>query len=232
MNPLQIDWNLLQQLPKETYIVVDNTFLSPFIFNPFKFGAHIVIDSCSKFISNTKCISGCINFKYSKDDITANVMNHLRTIGIHVSDEYCKIIYEELDTCNARIVNAFDRTKKMLEELPKNTKIDVINHPMLQLTKESYQTLFPRACYPMISICVKLDKIKSNYIYKIRNELQKLTKQYDIPFITSFGHSQDTLDSYPYFNDDSYEKIWLRIAVGYKGSEKFMENFTKLLEAL
>ena len=58
-NGKMIDWSIFNEykILKDIYVIVDNTFLSPLLFNPFLYGANIVIDSGSKYLSDTKCIS-------------------------------------------------------------------------------------------------------------------------------------------------------------------------------
>jgi cystathionine beta-lyase/cystathionine gamma-synthase len=231
-NGKMIDWTILKSLPPTTLVAVDNTFLSPFLFNPFELGASVVIDSCSKFLSNTKCISGTINFKSGLSKFTHAFLQYVRLFGLHISDEYCDTIYREIDTCKDRLYTAFKRTTQFLPQLQKIPKVVIVNHPKTDLLSEVYNKYFPLGCYPIISVAISPIN-KTVGLKAIKETLSKLCETENIPYITSFGHALDTIDCYPYF--DSYKEtdtLRLRIAVGYKGIDGFIDKFAKIISNL
>lgn len=229
-NGKMIDWELLKLLPPTTQIVVDNTFLSPFLFNPFEHGASVVIDSCSKFLSNTRCISGTINFKSGISKLSNMFLQYVRLLGYHISDEYCDTIYREIDTCGDRLAKAFKRTEKFLPLIGKIPGVVKVNHPKVDLSSDTYRKYFPVGCYPIISVAIRFTD-KSRGLKSIMTILDKTCKEENIPYVTSFGHAFDSIDCFPYFDFDDDGKmniLRLRIAVGYADNSEFLDKFAKI----
>jgi len=138
----------------DVYIIYDNTFLTPFLFNPFNHGAHVVVDSCSKYFSNTQCISGSICMKTVNDPLTQLIMKNVDYMGIHIPDIYCQMIIDSISTLKDRLMVSHDRTAKYLSTLKQNQKATIVNHASLNnpIYNENVSLL-----YPVINIFIKTD---------------------------------------------------------------------------
>ncbi len=80
-----IDWNIIKTLSnQEVIIIIDNTWLTPLIFNPFKYDAAIVVESCSKYLTNGKCISGHVTISVNHAVLDILVSDYIKIMGIHV----------------------------------------------------------------------------------------------------------------------------------------------------
>jgi len=237
-----INWDLLKLLPKspnnsyknDCTVVVDNTWLSPFCFNPFIYNVDVVVESCSKYMSNCKCISGAIHILDSKSELAQPLNRLIKTLGIHVSPQYCQTILKELDSCESRILASYKRTLEILvflQTLVKENKyVDIVNHPSLNVNRfkticlvdKSESSLGPS----VISFHVVTNKTSKK---KLHRYVETLVKANNIKFKTSFGHSVDSIDFYPHKDETG---IWLRLAVGYEDDLDFLGNFLKLLTDL
>ncbi|EGC36236.1 hypothetical protein DICPUDRAFT_151317 [Dictyostelium purpureum] len=116
----------LKQLSKKLIVVVDNTWLTHVILNPFKFSdVEIVVNSCSKYYSASKCISGMIlsknaNFMYSLESMS-------KLMGYHVSVDYCKLLLANFGTMEDRIMASYKNTLELTKVLSSYKNITIRN---------------------------------------------------------------------------------------------------------
>lgn len=85
-----MDWNTVNR-PKNILLIIDNTWLTPINFNPFDYGADIVIDSCTKYLSAGKCLGGVAIYNGYKK-LARKIGNMMKITGIHVSPINCALI--------------------------------------------------------------------------------------------------------------------------------------------
>ena len=90
-----IDWKIFNNFKGK--LVVDNTWLTGLLFNPFEYGAYIVVESCTKYLSNGKCIAGAISYSKMNDLVYDNIDEKIHLMGIHVSPIHCRLISSGLD---------------------------------------------------------------------------------------------------------------------------------------
>ncbi|SNW63026.1 Cys/Met metabolism, pyridoxal phosphate-dependent enzyme [Orpheovirus IHUMI-LCC2] len=134
------DFNFLKTLKshgysKKLYIVVDNTWLTHVVFNPFEHGADIVVNSLTKYYSGGKCIAGAI--LSNNDKIYNSFLRFIKLNGLHVSPTHCKIIDEQMQHLEERIKKTSEITCQLAKKLEENDNIKVY-HP--SLTSNSNQT--------------------------------------------------------------------------------------------
>ncbi|KAM9963883.1 hypothetical protein ACTFIW_005524 [Dictyostelium discoideum] len=105
----------LRQLSKKLYVVVDNTWLTHIILNPFKYDVDIVVNSCSKYYSAGQCISGMIISKHTQFMNTLESFSKI--MGYHVSVDYCKILIENFDSLSDRLLKSAKNTQELTKVL-------------------------------------------------------------------------------------------------------------------
>lgn len=176
----------IQYISKHAKLIVDNTWLSPVLYNPFKYGSYIVVDSCTKYLSGGMCIAGCINFKYY-DNITKLIARNISLFGIHVTKDTCDTVYNRLESLETRVNNASVRAYELYMALINNVIV-------------YYNTKYKPA---VMQIAIKCNNT---------NDLENIVEQHDFKYETSFGKSYDSIDSYPKYYDNH---LHLRINVGY-----------------
>ena len=209
------NFDLIKTLKKNNpnlLVVIDNTWLTHVIFNPFEYGADIVIQSMSKHYSGGNCISGAIITKYNKS--AKQISNMYRYEGIHFSTAYGDIIVNNLPLLESRIKILSDTTKKLLKLFQDKGKDINIIHPYLQ-THKSYDMAnkyFKNGLVPGI-ILLELNVPKNIAVALMVNS--------NIPYKTSFGGAVTKFDPWPF---EVNGHTFCRLSIGYDESYEHIEK--------
>eukprot|EP01084_Bolivina_argentea_P310548 537406_1 len=199
------------------YVIMDNTWLTSIIFNPFQFGADFVVISLSKYYSGGNCIGGAVlHHGKTKEnmELMGIITNWIRINGIHISPFHCNLIINALPKMEQRIRKTSTITVKCAEFMHTqigNCLMDV-NHVSLNrhVSNELYMKYIHKELYPSVISF----KVKTNKMTKLRKWLasskQLLAK-------TSFGGKDSRFDTWPYRDDDGIG-IWCRFSIGYNDS--------------
>ena len=123
------DWTLLSKLPESCYVVVDNTWLTAKLFNPFDVGAHIVVESCSKYVSGGRCISGAAAFKLKNDYATKKTTSLVKCGGIHLSPMYCDFVRTGIEELSSTMELLNTKTHAMVKFLSEQPNVSQIDYP-------------------------------------------------------------------------------------------------------
>jgi cystathionine beta-lyase/cystathionine gamma-synthase len=217
----------LRKLSKKLIVIVDNTWLTHEIFNPFDFGTDITVCSLTKYYSGGTTIAGACIFsnqlKYIYD--IANKKNTYE--GVHIHPAVALHLVSVIPDMKCRLEKSIQNTIKIINGLSdlvqKNGNV-VINHPCI-LSNFSYELAkiyFTHNMYPSvftITLPCKLQVLKSAYSC---DEVADI-----IPILTSFGASNTRIDPWPsertFYLESSEVQIThssLRIAVGYDDENK------------
>jgi len=229
-----IDWERLAGIiPPYCNLVVDNTWLTPIIFNPFKYGASIVVDSCTKYLSGGSCIGGIMLF--SNEGISVNIYRQvyflLSAMGIHVSPINCKMISDGVDSLEQRIQLTHLNTTNILKKLQENNYVKTILHPLIpyHISHEIYKKYTSAQACGVIWFYVGYDKTKvtmETYYDILSDMCTKLGIRYE----TSFGKKYNLIERWPEFANDN---IGLRISIGYdENPEEFYKKLSTLFKAI
>lgn len=225
---LMTDWEIFKHCGDDTVKIVDNTWLSPISFNPFKYKTDIVVESCTKYLSGGKCIAGHITFnKY--DLLAESIESEIEISGSHVSPFNCKIIDKMIDSIVDRVEISSLKTTQLLEKLMYNPKIKDIKYPFDMMCDKKYK-FPPSVIYMNIKIGSKSQVLHSNVI--LEKKKQTVTSGENIYFgtyreyirgiiqlaglqnRTSYGKTYDTINNLK-TSDIEEDSIWLRLAIGY-----------------
>ncbi len=120
-------------LAKENNIlmVVDNTFSSPYLQNPIKYGADVVFHSMTKFLNgHADVVAGMI---VAKDE---EIYNKLRVMminmGCNIDPHQSYLVLRGIKTLAIRIDRAQENAIKIAEYLEKHPKIEWVKYPGLK----------------------------------------------------------------------------------------------------
>jgi cystathionine beta-lyase/cystathionine gamma-synthase len=223
------DWNTLNQHNKlfssgQVSVIVDNTWLSSIAFNPFNVGANVVVESCSKYNSGG-CAIGGVAIVNSKKGIQS-FRNMMSTYGIHMHEQHCKIIHNNLLNLRSRINIIFNKTfnviiglNKLIEKINPNVSIEQLhgmvisnkiccaglqNNPTYAVFHQHIPELDKKGC------CAGVFTLRIDGNANSEN-LCNACYQHDILYATSFGKDEELIDMWPKKKTDS---LTIRISVG------------------
>lgn len=193
-----INYEVLQKFKDKvsnTLIIVDNTWLSSILCNPFDYKCiDFVVNSLTKYYTGGTIISGAIIPKNDYDGI----LDLIKLEGIHISPIICNNILDKISSLNERLIISSNNTIKILNELLKIKDI-CLSHPYI------YNNKFNNDLYPSVFTVTIYNLTKD----KLISEIKKL----NINYKTSFGGPDTKIDTYHKINHDN--SITLRISIGY-----------------
>jgi cystathionine beta-lyase len=141
-------------------VVVDNTFSSPYLQNPFKQGADIVMHSATKYINgHSDVVMGvlCVN----DDDLHQRLAFLQNTCGATPGPMDCFLVLRGIKTLHIRMERHCQNGKKVAEYLAQHPKVGEVywpgfeNHPNHEVAKKQM-----RDFGGMISFTLKNDAIE------------------------------------------------------------------------
>ncbi|ODQ77753.1 hypothetical protein BABINDRAFT_66292 [Babjeviella inositovora NRRL Y-12698] len=113
------------------HLVVDNTFLSPYISNPLTLGADIVVHSATKYINgHSDVVLGLIIV--NSDELAAKFRFLQNAIGCIPSPFDSWLAHRGVKTLHLRVERASTSALKIARALEKNDKVISVNYPGLE----------------------------------------------------------------------------------------------------
>lgn len=194
----------LRRLSRSLLVIVDNTWLTDVIFNPFDYGADVVVLSLSKHYSGGNCIAGAI-IADKKIKLVSILKMKFKNEGIHVNPIYCHIILQNIGLMEKRIRTTSIITQKVADYLQKNSHVHSVKYPGLtnHVSHSLTQTYFKNNLYPnVISLQLRMSKKKAI----------SLMKSSKISYETSFGGEHSKFDCWPFYKDGLTH---CRLSIGY-----------------
>jgi len=122
------DFDLIAELASTYTIAVDNSWLSPVLFNPFKYKVDYVIDSLSKYLGGGVSIMGSMVGSAKKMQV---IQEYAHQAGVHVSPFDAWQICEEMKTVQLKVRSISEKTLKLAESLEYSPVINRALHPGL-----------------------------------------------------------------------------------------------------
>lgn len=216
---------ILRKLSQKLYVIVDNTWLTEVIFNPFDHGANFVVTSLTKYPSGGNCICGAImSHQHNNKKIMSRVSRINKLTGIHISPVNCEIVLKYIIHTHDRINKSSNLTLQVLEYLQSMPNIHNIMHPLLESHKSynNAKKYFAKdLCPSVITFRIKYQKDKV---------MEKIQTLKEIEFKTSFGGSTTRFDTFLYVVG---EYTFLRLAIGYDDTyENVINGINNLILSL
>ncbi|MEM0453181.1 MAG: cystathionine gamma-synthase family protein [Sulfolobales archaeon] len=124
----------------KTILVVDNTFTTPLLLKPAKYGARLVIHSMTKYFSGHNDVVGGV-IAGSKDDIKS-LWDWRRILGgiLQPFDSY--MVLRGLKTLEVRFEKQSSNAKAIAEYLAENPRVECVMYP--GLSKDPYNQIAKR----------------------------------------------------------------------------------------
>jgi len=127
-----LDLELLGKIAKKHNIllVVDNCFATPYLLNPIKYGADIVVHSATKLIDGQGRVLGGI--AVGKKDLIREIYLFSRNTGPAMSPFNAWILSKSLETLAVRVDKHCENALKVAEFLESQQKANSVKYPFLK----------------------------------------------------------------------------------------------------
>ncbi len=112
-------------------LIVDNTFLSPYLQNPLELGADIVIHSGTKYLSgHNDTLAGFV--VVNDDELSRQLREIYKTIGATLAPFDCWLVLRGMETLAVRLDRAQENALKLAEYLKTQSKVKKVYYPGLK----------------------------------------------------------------------------------------------------
>ncbi len=127
-----IDLELLGTIAKKhnLILIIDNCFATPYLQQPIKFGAHLVIHSATKLIDGQGRVLGGVTV--GKADLIRDIYLFSRNTGPALSPFNAWILSKSLETLAVRVDKHCENALKVAEFLEANSKVNWVKYPFLK----------------------------------------------------------------------------------------------------
>jgi cystathionine beta-lyase/cystathionine gamma-synthase len=111
-------------------LVVDNTFASPFMINPIRHGADVVIHSVTKFLNgHSDVIAGCVA---SRAEIVDEVRRRIVTFGTCLDPHSAFLVWRGLQTFGVRLARQTATASRIARFLESSPDVSSVHYPGLE----------------------------------------------------------------------------------------------------
>ena len=133
-NPLMriVDIRQISKISKKAHalLVVDNTFMSPYLQNPIEQGADIVVHSTTKYLGgHSDLIGGATITK--NEDVQSRLKYLQNAVGAIPGPLDCYLVLRGIKTLAVRMERHNENTRTISEFLAKQPKVEKVNYPGL-----------------------------------------------------------------------------------------------------
>ena len=127
-----LDLELLGNLAKKhkLLLVIDNCFATPYLQNPIKFGADIVLHSATKLIDGQGRVLGGV--AVGKTDLIKEIYLFSRNTGPAMSPFNAWVLSKSLETLSIRVEKHCENALKVAKFLESNSKVNYVKYPFLR----------------------------------------------------------------------------------------------------
>lgn len=146
-----LDLELLGTIAKKhnLLLVIDNCFATPYLQNPIKFGADIVIHSATKLIDGQGRVLGGV--AVGKADLLREIYLFSRNTGPAMSPFNAWVLSKSLETLAIRVEKHCENALKVAEFLETQSNVNLVKYPFLK-------------SHPQYEIAIKQMKLGGNII--------------------------------------------------------------------
>ncbi|MBG6131389.1 O-succinylhomoserine sulfhydrylase [Aquimarina sp. EL_43] len=127
-----LDLELLGSIAKKhnLLLVIDNCFATPYLQNPIKFGADLVIHSATKLIDGQGRVLGGVTV--GKKELIREIYLFSRNTGPSLSPFNAWVLSKSLETLAVRVDRHCENALKLAEFLESHPKINWVKYPFLK----------------------------------------------------------------------------------------------------
>ena len=127
-----IDLELLGSIAKKhnLLLIIDNCFATPYIQQPIKFGADLVVHSATKLIDGQGRVLGGVTV--GREDIIRQIYLFSRNTGPSLSPFNAWILSKSLETLAVRVEKHSENALKVAEFLENHSNVKLVKYPFLK----------------------------------------------------------------------------------------------------
>lgn len=200
-----LDLDYLNEVAKKhnLILIIDNCFATPFIQNPIKFGADLVIHSATKLIDGQGRVLGGVTV--GRADLIREIYLFARNTGPAMSPFNAWVLSKSLETLAVRVTQHCKNAKKIAKFLEKHPAVNNIKYPFLR-------------SHPQYDIAKKQMKLGGNVIaFEINGGLEagrKFLNQIKMCSLSANLGDSRTIVTHPASTTHSKLTVEERLAVG------------------
>jgi cystathionine beta-lyase/cystathionine gamma-synthase len=209
-------------IKEDIVIIVDNSWLST-IYNPFNYGADIVIESISKNMSGGDVIAGLVTT--SNEQYYTNIQYYTELHGIRMSPFDAYNTLKGISTLEIRLNKIGYIGFSLAIYLENHKNVDKVLYPLLKSHK-SYKIVknILNVGPGLLFFHILLDK---------DNTMKMIESSKIILLATSYGKSESMFDPYimedceiyPFIiNENQKIGTWIRLSIGYSDNFEILKN--------
>ncbi|MDR6846724.1 aminotransferase class I/II-fold pyridoxal phosphate-dependent enzyme [Flavobacterium granuli] len=127
-----IDLELLGAIAKKhnLILIIDNCFATPYIQQPIKWGAHLVVHSATKLIDGQGRVLGGVTV--GRSDLIQDIYLFSRLTGPSLSPFNAWVLSKSLETLAIRVDRHCENALKVAEFLESHPKVNSVKYPFLK----------------------------------------------------------------------------------------------------
>lgn len=224
---------IVKGINKDILVVVDNTFLSPYLSNPLNFGADIVVHSATKYINgHSDVVLGVL--ATNGKEIYERLQFLQNAIGAIPSPFDSWLAHRGLKTLHLRVRQSSLTATKIAELLAQNDKVLAVNYPGLA-THENHDVVLKQhrdgLGGGMISFRIKggaeaASKFTSSTrLFTLAESLGGIESLVEVPAVmTHGGIPKEQREASGVFDD------LIRLSVGIEDTDDLLDDIKQALE--
>ena len=226
-----LDLELLGKIAKKhnLILIIDNCFATPYLQNPIKFGADLVIHSATKLIDGQGRVLGGVTV--GRADLMREIYLFSRNTGPALSPFNAWVLSKSLETLHVRVDRHCENAVKVAEFLENHPSVESVKYPFLK-------------SHPQYEIAKKQMKLGGNIVaFQIKGGIEEgrnfLNKLQVISLSANLGDTR-TIATHP--ASTTHSKLALedrlevgitdslvRISVGLEHTEDIIKDLDKAL---
>ena len=156
-----LDLEHLGQIAKKNnlILIIDNCFATPYLQNPIKFGAHLVIHSATKLIDGQGRVLGGVTVGKAK--LIKEIYLFSRNTGPALSPFNAWVLSKSLETLAVRVEKHCENALKVAEFLETHEQVLKVKYPFLK-------------SHPQYAVAIKQMKLGGNIVaFELKGGLEK-----------------------------------------------------------
>lgn len=216
------------------WLLVDNTFASPYCQRPFNHGADIIVHSTTKYLSGHGALIGGVVLSQHPDWINTNLYNHLKLYGASPSPFDAWLTYLGLKTFELRMQRHCENAFQIAKWLSEHPKIVRVFYPGLSNHADHHLAQHQMSAYGGMLAC----ELKGGYSAGVK--FMNHVKLFGL--VTTLGNI-DSLVQHPasmsHVNVAPADKLkagitdgLVRLSVGIENVEDLIEDLSQTLELI
>jgi cystathionine beta-lyase/cystathionine gamma-synthase len=132
--------------------LVDNTFATPFLFQPLHFGADLVLHSLTKHLSGHSDVLGGVAIAAADSEAAGWLDAHSRALGAVLSPFDAWLTLRGLRTAPLRVERGTVTARSLAVALAGHRAVAAVHHPSLGPNAELAARLLPAGAGPMLTL--------------------------------------------------------------------------------